>query len=251
MAAQPRLSAVLGQYTDATKDASRKRDEAYHAIQRGQGWDGFSKTYSPKEEGGVQYPPQGKLVTMNALDFWNEFETAYGKIIDAAATKDYANTNAKADVVVDGEVFMEQVPAPFLLWMDHALVDIRTFLNKLPTLPLDENWDYDSAKGHYVSRVPEQTVKTTPRKRPLVLYPHHFAGDKALPAQTQMVEETEVEGTWTNTKYHGGIEPDDKKRYLAKTQKLLEAVRAALAEANSNKVERVEPATKLFDFITS
>lgn len=249
--ANTRLSAVLGQYADATKDMGKKRDAAYHAVQRGQGWDGFSKTYTPREDGGIKYPAQGKLVTMNASDFWNEFQESYAKIIDAAATKDYANTEAKADVVVNGEVFMEKVPAPFLLWMDHALVDVRTFLNKLPTLPLDENWDYDASKGHYVSRTPEETPKTEQRAKGLVLYPHQFEGDKSLPAQTQMVQETEVVGTWANTKYHGGLPVDVKKQYLANTQKLLEAVRTALSEANSSKVERVEPARKLFDFITA
>lgn len=249
--ATTRLSAVLGQYADATKDMGKKRDAAYHAVQRGQGWDGFHKTYVPREDGGVKYPDQGKLVSMNASDFWTEFKEAYGKIIDAAATKDFANTEAKADVVVDGEVLMHDVPAPFLLWMDHALVDVRTFLNKMPTLPADENWKYDKARGHHVSKEPEVTPKTEPRHKGIVLYAHQIEGDKALPAQTQMVQETEIVGMWHNTKFHGGMEADDKKRYLAHTQTLLEAVRTALSEANSMKVERQSPAKMMFDFITA
>jgi hypothetical protein len=249
--ATTRLSAVLGQYADATKDMGKRRDAAYHAVDRGQGWDGFNKNYVPKEAEGVQLPPQNKLVTMNATEFWEEFKESYSKIMDAAATKDYANTTAKADVVVNGEVFMSDVPAPYLLWMDHALVDVRTFLNRMPTLPLDENWVHDKARGHHVSKVPEETAKTSPRNKPIVMYPHKIEGDKALPAQTQMVVETEVEGTWKTTKYHGGMERDTKKKYLANTQTLLAAVRAALAEANSAKVEKIEPAAKLFDFITA
>jgi hypothetical protein len=224
----------------------RVRDAAYHAAQRGQGWDGFTKNYEPRDKDGLQLPPETKLVTMNAEEMWKEFTISYGKIINAAATKDYANTKAKADITVDGTTLLNDVPAPYLLWLQHALVDFRTFLGKLPVLPADESWEYDAARGHYVSKT-SKSVRTEQRNKAIVLYPH----SEHHPAQTQLVKETEIVGDWTTTKFHGGMRADDKKRLLARTQKLLSAVQEALAEANSMKADTVEPFSTLFDYITA
>lgn len=249
MATSKRLSAVLGDYADTTKDMGKVRDAAYHAADRGQGWDGFTKSYVPRDENGVGLPPETKLVTMNANELWKEFSTAYGKLIDAAATKDYANTKAKASIEVDGGTLLEDVPATYLLWLQHALVDFRTFLNRMPVLPAGDQWEYDPNKGHHVSK-PTKTVRTDQRTKPIVLYPHQFEGDKALAAQTQLIKETEIVGDWTTTKFHGGLPNDERKRLLANTQKLLSAVQAALSEANSVKAAPEEPFEVLFDFIT-
>jgi hypothetical protein len=243
--ASKRLSAVLGDYADTTKDMGKVRDAAYHAADRGQGWDGFTKSYQPREEGGVGLPPETKLVTMNANELWKEFTDSYGKLINAAATKDYANTKAKAAIIVDGTTLIDNVPAPYLLWLQKALVDFRTFLNRMPVLPADEQWEYDPNRGHHVSKA-SKTVKTDQRAKPIVLYPHSVEH----PAQTQLIKETEIVGDWTTTKFHGGLPRDERKRLLGNVQKLLGAVQAALAEANSVKAEAEEPFQILFDYIT-
>jgi hypothetical protein len=242
-----RLSAVLGAYADGTNRLSKMRDQAYHTIQRGAGWDGFSKTYKPLNDEGTRLAPKTQLVTLKADDLWTEFQEHYGQLMNAAATKDYANTSAKADVVVNGEKIMEGVPTTYLLWLDHALVDVRTFLTKLPTLPADEIWTYDADRGHHVSKEPEITTRTEQHAKALLLVDH----SKEHPAQTTVVQETETVGEWSNTRFHGGIPADTRKKLLARTQVLLEAIRNALSEANSVKVEKQEPSSTVFDFITS
>ena len=55
---------------------------------------------------------------------------AHGKVL---ATQDFANCQAKANVVVDGQTILKEVPVTHLLFLEKQLVDLRTFIDGLPT----------------------------------------------------------------------------------------------------------------------
>jgi len=55
-------------------------------------------------------------------------------MFDIVATQDWANCQAVADVVVDDQVILAQVPFTHLLFLEKQLLDIQTLVEKLPVL---------------------------------------------------------------------------------------------------------------------
>ena len=108
---------------------------------------GFSKTYEPKEEGGEQFPPEQKKVMMRSDDVLSETQKLFTEFLDITATKDFANMSAKADIAVGGNVLARDVPVPYLLFLEKQLTDLRTFVDKMPTLDESDDWRKDEATG--------------------------------------------------------------------------------------------------------
>ena len=71
---------------------------------------------------------------------------AVGKHYDASYQKNLANTVAKADLVVNGEVLATEVPATFLLGLESKLKKLREVYEKIPTLSPGVEWVTDSEK---------------------------------------------------------------------------------------------------------
>ena len=82
------------------------------------------------------------------------------ELFDVEATKDWGNCVAKADVVLDGQVLMKEVPATYLLFLEKQLSDLRTFIEKLPALDESDEWSSDPNSNLY------RTERTTTARRP-------------------------------------------------------------------------------------
>ncbi len=80
----------------------RELTEAYQLLQEPAVLAGISRTCQPVDEDGEQHPPESKKVQMQAEDLIDEVTTALTDLFDLTATKDWANCDARADVVVDG-----------------------------------------------------------------------------------------------------------------------------------------------------
>ena len=108
---------------------------------------GIARTYRPKDEEGETFPPESTRVQIKANDIIRQTTEALTKLFDATAAKDWTNCQAKADVVVDGQTLLEQVPATYLLFLEKQLVDLHTFVKKLPVLDASETWTFDASEG--------------------------------------------------------------------------------------------------------
>ncbi len=62
-------------------------------------------------------------------------------------------------MVVDGQTLVAQVPVTYLLFLEKQLVDMQTFIKKLPTLDASESWSFDASADCWATE-PVQTVKT-------------------------------------------------------------------------------------------
>ena len=159
---------------------------------------------------------------------------ALTELFDIVATQDQANClSPVADVTVpDGVAVLKDVPVTTLLFLEKQLVDIHTFVEKLPALDPGETWGYNPDVDHYASE-PYQTTKT--RK---VLKNHVKAeATKEHPAQVETYTEDVVVGYWTTVKFSGAIPAREKNEILDRVRKLQEAVKSAREEANSMAVE--------------
>ena len=64
-------------------------------------------------------------------------------MFDVVLTQDMGNTHAKADIKVNGQTILPNVPVTYLLFLEKQVVDLETFVTKLPSLDPSEVWEAD------------------------------------------------------------------------------------------------------------
>lgn len=195
-------------------------------------FNGMTKTYEPLKEDGLPQAPQSQKVQRNAEEMFVEAQKALTELFDVTATKDFGNQVAKADLIVDGTTLLKDVPATYFLFLDKQLSDLRDLVGKMTELDAATDWTKDPNSGLFKSD-PVQTSTTQKVQRALVMYP-------ATPehaAQTQLITEDQVVGRWTTVKQSGAIPAPRKRVLMERIQKLLDAVKTALEEANMTRVE--------------
>jgi hypothetical protein len=172
------------------------------------------------------------LVQFKVRDAIQQVIAALTDLFDIVATQDHANCLARANVVVDKTTVLKDVPVTTLLFLEKQLVDIHTFIEKLPTLDPGETWNYNPDVDHHASE-PYQTTKTKK-----VLKNHVKAeATKEHPAQVETYTEDVIVGYWTTVKFSGAIPAREKNELLDRVHKLQEAVKCAREEANGRDVE--------------
>lgn len=225
-----RLNQIIALVQGKKTRASKMLTELY------QGWkdktSGLSRTYNPLFEDGEKFPPESKLVISSVPTALTPIKKEITDYFNIVATQETGNTTAKASIVVDGETIYSNVPVSVLLFLEKQLIDLRTMIAALPTLPEDKEWNWDDGKNCFVSR-PEQTNKTQKVVEPIVKYP----ATPEHPAQTDLITKDKVVGTWTTVHLSGALPKTKKESYLNQVDKLSEAVKIAREEANSIEVK--------------
>ena len=217
---------------------------AHHALQKTTLLSGISRTYQPKDEEGERLPSESTQVQANAEQIIRDTTAVLTRLFDVTATKDWANTHARADVVVDGQVLLVKVPATYLLFLEKQLVDLHTFVKKLPVLDPAETWDFDDFANCFAT-VPSQTIRT---KKVLRNHVKAEATDKH-PAQVDVYSEDVVVGYWKTIKFSGAIPAKRVHELLERVEKLQQAVKFAREEANSVEVEDHKIGLKFFHYL--
>jgi hypothetical protein len=205
---------------------------------------GFNKSYETKDEGGEQFPPEQKKVTLRAEDVLSETKELFSEIMDITATKDFANMTASADVKIGETVIIKDAPVPYLLFLEKQLTDLRTFVDKLPVLDEADDWSKDEASGLYKT-ASIKTHRTQKVSEPIVLYD----ATKEHPAQTQLITKDVVVGFWNQVKHSGAITRADKRKLLERIEKVLEGVKSAREEANSVEAPAKKVGADILDYI--
>lgn len=240
------LNQVIALVKGAKPRAETALTKAYHGIQRTEPLSGISRTYRPKDEDGDQYPSEGNAVQISVTQIVDEAAAELAKLFDLTATLETGNTLAKADVVVDGQVLLPDVPVTFLLFLEKKLVDLITFISKLPVLDPSQRWTFDSATNTYRTD-PVETIKSKKIPRNHVKAP---ATDKH-PAQVEVYQEDVLVGYWTTTKFSGALEAKRVAELLVRAQKLQDAVKLAREKANSTEVTKVSVGEAFFGYLFS
>jgi hypothetical protein len=225
--------------------SGRALTDAYHTIQKAPLLSGISRTYRPKDDDGDQLPPESTLVQTKVADVLKDVAGAMTRLFDVVATKDVTNCSAKADVKLpDGTVILSQAPVTYLLWLEKQLVDLHTFVGKLPTLDPSERWTYDANTGAYVTEPTETTrTKKVPRN-----WVKAEATDKH-PAQVEVYHEDIVVGYWTTVKFSGASPADVVRQMQDRVNTLIEAVKKAREEANSVEVTDINVGDQIFGYL--
>lgn len=172
---------------------------------------------------------------------------AFAALFAITLEKDSTNLSALADIVVDDVVLLNNVPVPYLLFLEKQLTDIRTVIIKLPVLDPAEDWHYDDTVGAWAS-APVETTRTKKIPRNHV----KAAATDKHPAQVELFYEDVVVGYWKTIKFSGAVRQKRVTELLAKVEKVQKAVKFAREQANNTEVVvDSNSSRRILDFIFS
>jgi hypothetical protein len=235
------LIPVLKSVKQATEKAIT---EIYHKAQKADFFSGLSKTYTPRDDEGFVYPGESKPVTLKTTDLIARFAAESAEVYDLALMQDCANTEAFADVLVNGQVLLAQVPVTHLLFLESQLVEVKTFLGKLQVLPIDKEWTYSSEKGCYVT-----PVKETVKSKKATIFQTVADATEHHPAQVREVSQDINEGTWKTQEYSSALPGDRQKELLRRVDVLIRAVIQARQEANLQEISPKRSSDIIFGYL--
>lgn len=218
--------------------------ETHHALQKAALLAGISRTYRPKDEEGEQFPPEATKVQVKTEEIIRKTTEMLTKLFDVVATKDWANCRARADIVVDGQKILADVPATYLIFLEKQLLDLHTFIKKLPMLDAAETWTFDQSADCWATEA-VMTVKTKkiPRNHVKAEATEHH------PAQVEVYYEDVTVGHWRTIKFSGALPARRVNELLARVEKLQEAVKFAREEANSLEVEEIKTGEAILGYL--
>jgi hypothetical protein len=241
-----KLHQILAVDNSTRTQIQKDLTELYHLLQKTQLLSGLSRTYEPTKENGEQLTPEETLLQVRTPDIIRKTSDILVNLYDTVSTRDFANCDAKADVILeDGSILIKDAPATFLLWLEKKLDDVHTLVSNLPVLPADTEWVFDEAQNCYKNKNAVKTAKTEKVFYPLVL----FEGNDKHPPQVSEKSREEVIGYWTTIKYSGSLEAKEVAKIKNRVEKLQKAVKFAREKANSVDAPKIEVGKKIMDYI--
>lgn len=216
----------------------------YIAVKKPTLFSGFTKHWEKSDDDGEDRPRENKRVQLRVSEVLENASESLTELFDVTAQKDFANCNAKADVVVDGTVIIAGVPATHLLFLEKQLADMKTFISVLPTLSADEEWGEDKALGLFKTDA-VRTRSTAKVQEAITLAPP----TPEHPAQTQLITKDVVVGHWNTVKQSGAAVESEKKRLYRRVEALIKAVKFAREEANMVEAPKQNIGASVFNYL--
>lgn len=239
-----KLNQIIAVANGKKTQCEKALTEIYQKVQKPELFQGLSRKYTPLDEEGETLPTEEKFPQFNVNDAIKQASVALSELINVVATQDYANTTAKSNVEVDGVVVLRDVPVTHLLFLEKQLVDINTFVSKLPVLDSSERWTFNENTDCF-STNPTKSNRSVKKLRNHV---KAEATDKH-PAQVDVYTEDVKVGEWSTTKFSTAIDAKRRNELLLRVKKLSEAVKFAREQANMQEVTKVDNASELLNFI--
>lgn len=183
-------------------------------------------------------------------EVWDKLEYVAGhgaRYLDVVAQKEATNQTAKADIVIDGNVLVADVPVTHLLTLETKLKELRQMYEAIPTLDPSVSWvqDPNSPKGVYKSQTASVSFRTEKKLMHKVLVD---ATDKH-PAQIEKWSEDKPVARIETNKTSGMLSSVDKSALLARIDRLAEAVKRARQRANGAPIVEIKVGKTIFDYL--
>jgi len=226
-----KLNQIIAVEKGVKSRAVSELTEAHHLVLKAPLLAGISRTYQPKDEEGEQLPPESTRVQVRVEEVLRRTAATLTRLLDVTLTKDAANCDARADVVVDGVVLLGNVPITYLLFLEKQLTDLHTFVKKLPVLDAADPWSFNESVDCF-STDPVRTVRTKKVPR------NHVKAEatEKHPAQVEVYYEDIPVGYWTTVKFSGALPATRVAQLVDRVEKLQNAVRVAREEANGVEI---------------
>lgn len=239
-----KLNAVVAVEKEVAARIKSKVTAIYHTFQKPDLFNGFSKIYQPIDEEGERYAPENKKVVCNTTDMLKSLSKLLTEFFDITLTKDVGNTFASSDIIVNGQTIASNVPITFLIFLEKQLVDIRTNINSIPILDINEDWTHDENSNLYKT----ENIKTHKTKK----VPFRFVKYEPTvnhPAQVEILTRDDIVGHWNTVKMSGAISIPDKEKLFENIEKLIKAVKIAREQANSKEITQEQIGDSIFAYL--
>ena len=219
--------------------------DLYKVVQKPALFEGMVRTFTPKNDEGDRYPTERKPVQARISDVLEHLRTAMSELVDVETQKDRANMRAEAPVLVNGQEVLPSMPVTTLLLLEKQLTDLRTLVSHLPVLDSAEEWQSDPHSGLFVTDAVE-TRSTKKTAVPIVLY----AATEHHPAQTQLINEDVVVGSWKTVRQSAAMPRPEKEQLAARLEALIIGVKEAREKANDiDAGERPKVGAAIFSYL--
>lgn len=239
-----KLNQIIAVANGAKSRVQKEVTEVYHKLAKPDLITGIARTYTPRDEDGERLPPEEKRVQLKVPEAIRQVSDAWTELFDIVATQDSANCVARADIVVDGQKILTDVPVTHLLFLEKRALEIAAFIDRLPTLDPAYEWEF-SKEADCWAAAPVETHRTKKVPRNHVVAP---ATDKH-PAQVQVYHEDIVAGYWKKVDFSGAIPQSEKNRLAERVQKFQDAIKVAREQANDLQVEQARIGKPIFDYL--
>lgn len=239
-----KLNQVIAVEPTIKSKAERVLTDVHRVLGKPELLTGLSRVYAPKDEDGEVQPPQYKLPQVKVTEAIDIAAAELTRLFDVTLTKESANTEARADVAVNGVPLLSDVPVTYLLFLEKQLVNVRTFVEKLPTLDPAVRWTWDANQGLYVSEV----VRTASTKKVRKNWVKAEA-TREHPAQVEVFTEDDTVGHWSTTSFSGAIPATRKQALIERVDALVLAVKRAREAANDMEVAQKRAGEEVFTFL--
>ncbi|MFC9327663.1 hypothetical protein [Kitasatospora sp. NPDC057015] len=239
-----KLNQIIAVEKGVKSKSFQELTQAHQSLQKPALLAGISRTYQPKDEEGEQLPPESTRVQAQAEDILRTTATTLTRLFDVAATKDWANCSARADVVLEGRTLLVDVPVTYLLFLEKQLTDLHTFVRKLPVLDASEAWSLDASTDAWKTD-PVRTIRTKKVPR------NHVKAEatEKHPAQVEVYYEDIPVGYWTTVKFSGALPARRVNELVERVEKLRQAVQFAREEANGAEVTDQRVGDAVFGYL--
>lgn len=238
------LNKIIAVEKGVKSEAERRKTDLYHRIQKPELFSGLNRQYQPFLDEGERLPPESHKVQMRTSETIKELRDTLIRLWDVVATKDKGNRTAVANLTYRGQLLASDLPATYLIFLEKQLVDLRTFVSKIPLLDPAEDWELNEEQGVYAtppveSKREKKVIKTIEKAKATE---HH-------PAQVELYPDTEAVGIWRTVKLSGALPPSHQRRLLDNINSLIESVKMAREEANQTEVEDVKIASSILGWV--
>lgn len=206
---------------------------------------GLDRKYQSLDDEGEKLPPETKIIQKTASEVIAAAKSELTEILDVIATQEFANCDAKADIVVDGVTIARQVPVSYMLFLEKQVDVIKGIVQKIPVLTQDVKWNRSVSDNNIFVTDPVTTNRTKK-------VPKSFTKSPATeyhPAQVEMFTEDVIVGTWSKIDTSSAIPASERDAMLKKIESLREAVKMAREEANSITVTDQKIGKSVLDFV--
>lgn len=145
--ATAKLCQIVAAETGRKTELNRKFTGLYHQLQKPDLFTGQIREYEPLDvENGVRFPKEQQKLQLKAKDVLKDIAGVLTQLFDVTATKDWGNTRAVADVVVNGRPIIQAAPVTYLLWLEKQLTDLSTVFKKIPVHDPGQEWSFESSR---------------------------------------------------------------------------------------------------------
>jgi len=203
----------------------------------------FDETRKQEEEGQEEF----KSLTTTVKDKLLYVSDHFIRHLDCLAQKETTNQTAFADVEINGDKVLADVPATLLLGLETKLTMLRKLYEDILTLEPHVEWEEDLKQGEGVWKAKHDIIRHKTEKvvKPVVLY----QATKEHPAQVKESSADVPVGNYIEIRWSGKISAAKKSQLLNRIDTLIAEVKKARQRANSVDVVEKNVGKQIFDYI--